>query len=99
MINWKQALRQTRESDPITDVVYLDQDYRSFKYFITGRFDKSTETKENETSGFLLKLDQLNDKITLFKEQFLQKDYRKIGQTISRQSNIKKKEEKSTTNS
>lgn len=99
MINWKQALRQTRESDPITDVVYLDQDYRSFKYFITGRFDKSTETKENEISGFLLKLDQLNDKITLFKEQFLQKDYRKIGQTISRQSTIKKKEEKSTTNS
>lgn len=37
---WHLASQELKNKDhPIQDIVYLDQDYRTFKYFLTGNFD------------------------------------------------------------
>lgn len=38
--HWSQAAIKCPNKDfPIKEIVYLDQNYRTFKYFLTGDFD------------------------------------------------------------
>lgn len=34
---------------PLKDIVYLDGNYRSFKYFLTGQYDDKDEEEDLET--------------------------------------------------
>ena len=58
---------------PIKDIVYLDSNFRTFKYFLTGEFDENGPNEEPLTDQpFLRKLTNLNEKVKLFNEQFVE---------------------------
>lgn len=38
--DWRRSLDESQQKDyPLKDIVYLDGNYRTFKYFLTGQFD------------------------------------------------------------
>ena len=37
-------LTNPMDDDPIQDIVYLDQNYKTFKYFLTGKFNPDPDS-------------------------------------------------------
>ena len=86
------AYKQSPIKDhPIQDIVYLDQNYKTFKYFLTGKFendeagnsDRVYKPKEPLSSNgsqdtFLKQLSTLNEKIKLYKSVFYNKSPKKF---------------------
>ena len=42
----KEAMKRRPEAVPIDDIVYLDGDLHTYKYFMTGEFDEQARQKE-----------------------------------------------------
>ena len=97
----KDAMKRRPDPVSIEEIVYLDEDLHTYKYFMTGQFDEEARKKEIQahqeefqrlereraddnasedgdegSSPFFLKLQALNDKIHIFKNQFYQKQPR-----------------------
>ena len=86
------AYRQNPVKDhPIQDIVYLDQNYKTFKYFLTGKFEND-EAKDSDRAHkqkpafdsngsqdtFLKQLSTLNEKIKLYTSVFYNKSPKKF---------------------
>ena len=42
----EEAMRRRPDNVPLEEIVYLDEDLHTYKYFLTGRFDEEARKKE-----------------------------------------------------
>ena len=78
------------KGDSIQNIVYLDQNFKTFQYFLTGKFETKKEdddyayhskprySENGPDNSFLKQLSTLNEKIKLFTSVFYDKRPRRI---------------------
>ena len=42
----EEAMKKRKDHVPIEEIVYLDQDLHTYKYFMTGQFDETARKKD-----------------------------------------------------